>query len=210
MKFHSKVFGWEYTWQEFAQELQGKVELDEAATQSVKSISVPLGLLGEMKVFPNPQRQGTPAQTIAWVEFAPQSSFTVTIHTESWTDHIGKLFGMQDIEIGDERVDERFVIQSNDRLRTIELFQQADLRAILLSFPDMALRILQPNAKLPHGLHVTPNRHALCFKQEKLVHSYDELSDIHRLLKAVLSEIQVTSTASNYRPSFADRFVQRV
>lgn len=60
----------------------------------------------------------------------PNFEFVVT--HQGLIDNIGKLLGMQDIEIGDGAFDKTFVIQTNSRDRFIEIFN-FDMRANLIS-----------------------------------------------------------------------------
>ena len=51
--------------------------------------------------------------------------FRFTIYRESLFSGLGKLFGMQDIEVGDPEFDRAFIVKGNDESRVIHLL--ADL-----------------------------------------------------------------------------------
>jgi hypothetical protein len=57
--------------------------------------------------------------------------FRFTIYRKGFFSDLGKLLGMQDIEVGDPEFDEAFVIQGNDEARVVTLFSDPKVRSLI-------------------------------------------------------------------------------
>ena len=53
------------------------------------------------------------------VEFVSPDSFKLIITQQGFMDNVGKLFGAQDIQIGDRQFDKKFMIKSNDESKAL-------------------------------------------------------------------------------------------
>ena len=60
--------------------------------------------------------------------YVNSEGFRFTIYRKSLFSDLGKLLGMQDIEVGDPEFDEAFIIKGNDEGRVQTLFADARLR----------------------------------------------------------------------------------
>ena len=65
--------------------------------------------------------------------------FRFTIYRKGILSELGKLFGMQDIEIGDPEFDEAFIIKGTDEARVQNLFADAKLRELIRAQPTIQL-----------------------------------------------------------------------
>lgn len=63
------------------------------------------------------------------------------IHPEDWVSEIGKMLGMEDVELGFPRLDKAYIIKTNQPETLKALFADDDLRATLRKFADCDLRI---------------------------------------------------------------------
>lgn len=68
------------------------------------------------------------------VEFFCPDNFKLLITQQGLIDNIGKLFGMQDIQIGEKQFDKKFIIKSNDEAKTLLLLSNS---AITKSLQDI-------------------------------------------------------------------------
>ena len=66
--------------------------------------------------------------------------FRFTIYRKGLFSELGKLLGMQDIEVGDPEFDEAFIIKGNDEARVRELFADPKLRPLILAQPRSGWR----------------------------------------------------------------------
>ncbi len=74
--------------------------------------------------------------------FINPEGFRFRIHHRNIFTGIKKMFGMQDIEIGHEKFDNDFVIQSNNEKKILELLANDRIREILSSEPALEFRIV--------------------------------------------------------------------
>src|SRR6516164_5764021 len=61
--------------------------------------------------------------------------FRFTIYRKGLFSNLGKLLGMQDIEVGDFEFDEAFIIKSNDEERVRALFTDPKIRQMIQDQP---------------------------------------------------------------------------
>lgn len=81
-------------------------------------------------------------EAVAFTSFSAylygRDNFRFAIHSQSFTDELGKFFGMQDLTLGYRNFDEKFIIKSNDEKRMSNLFADMKVRNALLSLPDLS------------------------------------------------------------------------
>lgn len=90
------------------------------------------------------------------VPYVNPDNFRFTIYPRSVFSNLGKIFGMQDIEIGDRDFDEFFIIKSNNAGKVRRLFQMAQLRKMVDSQPQIYLTVKEDErwfgADFPEGV----------------------------------------------------------
>jgi hypothetical protein len=67
--------------------------------------------------------------------------FRFTIYRKGFLSDLGKLLGMQDLEVGDPEFDEAFIVKSNDELKVRDLFARPRLRALVQAQPRIRLEV---------------------------------------------------------------------
>lgn len=71
-------------------------------------------------------------------------------------DGIGRMLGLQDVEVGHRAFDDAFVIKATDESKVRRLFANADLRRLLEAQPDVLLEVRDDEgwfgAKFPDGV----------------------------------------------------------
>src|SRR4029078_2118248 len=67
--------------------------------------------------------------------------FRFTIYRKGFFSDLGKLLGMQDIEVSDPEFDEAFVIKGNDEDRVRDLFANAKIRQMIQDQPKIRLDV---------------------------------------------------------------------
>ena len=67
--------------------------------------------------------------------------FRFTIYRRGFFSDLGKLLGMQDIEVGDPEFDEAFIIKGNDEDRVRVLFSNPKIRQLIQDQPKIRLTV---------------------------------------------------------------------
>ena len=67
--------------------------------------------------------------------------FRFTIYRKNLFSKLGKLLGMQDIEVGDLEFDEAFIIKGNDESKVRDLFANPKIRQMIQDQPEIWLEI---------------------------------------------------------------------
>ena len=65
------------------------------------------------------------------VPYVNSEGFRFTIYRKGFFSDLGKLLGMQDIEVGDPNFDETFIIKGNDETRVRSLFADPKIRSLV-------------------------------------------------------------------------------
>ena len=73
--------------------------------------------------------------------FVNKDQLTFQIYREGFFSSIGKFFGMQDIRIGDEYFDEKFIIKSNSEYKIQKLLNSDQLKELIAKQPRINLKI---------------------------------------------------------------------
>ncbi len=68
-------------------------------------------------------------------------SFRFTIYRKGFFSDLGRLLGMQDVEVGDPDFDEAFVIKGNDEDRVRLLFSDPKIRQMIQDQPQIRLTV---------------------------------------------------------------------
>ncbi len=73
--------------------------------------------------------------------YVNKDGFRFTIYRKSMFSGLGKLLGMQDIEVGYPEFDEAFIIKGNNEDKVRELFTHAPLRQLIQAQPSLRLQV---------------------------------------------------------------------
>lgn len=73
--------------------------------------------------------------------YVNKDGFRFTVYRKSVFSGLGKLLGMQDIEVGYPDFDEAFIIKGNNEDKVRELFTHAPLRQLILAQPRLHLQV---------------------------------------------------------------------
>jgi hypothetical protein len=85
-----------------------------------------------------------------------KDGFRFKLYREGFFSDIGKVFGLQDAEIGNPEFDSAFVVKGNNETQLQALFRNAEIRRRLLADPRPALQVKDDEAwfgpKFPAGV----------------------------------------------------------
>ncbi|HUO08145.1 MAG TPA: DUF3137 domain-containing protein [Phycisphaerae bacterium] len=114
-------------------------------------------------------------------------NFRFTIYPEGLFTQIGRLFGMDDIKIGDPPFDDHFVIKGNDEAKVRMLFNDPTLKSLLLVQPTIYFEV-----KDDEGWFRTPFPQGvdeLCFHRGGIMKDLTELHALFDLFACTLRRL---------------------
>ena len=79
--------------------------------------------------------------TRGYVEFVSKDDFSLFITKQGFIEKFKKLFGSQDIEIGERQFDEKFIVKSNDETKAILYLANTSITKLLVEMKTICLDI---------------------------------------------------------------------
>jgi hypothetical protein len=127
-------------------------------------------------------------------------SFRFTIYRKGLFSDIGKLLGMQDIEIGDPEFDEAFIIKGNDSMKVRTFFSDPKLRELFAAQPQMLLEVKDDERwfgrKFPEGVD------ELSFQVVGVIRDVERLRRLFALFAETLDQLCRIGSAYEQAPGF--------
>lgn len=119
------------------------------------------------------------------------------IYRENFFSTIGKLFGMQDIEVGDPYFDKEFIIKGNSEEQIRKLLKSAQLKGLIRRIPKIHFQVKDTEYKLfqrtfPKGVDM------LYFESMGVIKNKETLKNLFLLFSAILERlVQIDSAYEN-------------
>ncbi len=130
--------------------------------------------------------------------YVNKDGFRFTIHRKSIFTGLGKVLGMQDIEIGEPAFDEAFVLQGTDPARVRALFAHVQLRQLVETQPAIHLCVKDDEgwfgAEFPEGVD------ELCFTVGGVIKDVERLKNLFLLFGATLNYLCQIGSAYEHDP----------
>ena len=145
---------------------------------------------------------GNSSQTYTRIRapYVNRDDFRFKIYRKSIFTGIGKLFGMQDVEVGYPQFDEDFVIQGNDARKLKMMFANPMIREFISAQRRIHLEIKEDDGwfqeKFPEGVN------ELYFQVHGVIKNVDRLHDLYDLFAEVLDHLCEIGTAYEDDPDF--------
>jgi hypothetical protein len=127
--------------------------------------------------------------------------FRFTIYRKSVFSGLGKMLGMQDIEIGDPEFDEAFIIKGNNEPRTQHLFADRALRALIQAQPHIRLEVKDSEGWF--GPKFPDNVDELHFQVVGVITDVERLKSLFDLFAALLEQLCKIGSAYKQEPGVA-------
>lgn len=121
--------------------------------------------------------------------------FYFKIYRKGLFSGLGKLLGMQDINVGYSEFDEDFIIQGNSEERIIQLFSNKKIRELLEMQSSINLEIKDDEGFFAN--HFPSNVDELYFTVAGVIKDIDRLKELYELFAEVLKELCAMGIASN-------------
>ena len=113
--------------------------------------------------------------------------FRFTIYRKGLFSDLGKLLGMQDIEVGDPEFDEAFIIKGNDEGKVCGLFADPKIRQMIQDQPKIRLEVKDSEGwfgpKFPEDVD------ELHFQVVGVIKDVERLKSLFDLFAAVLDQL---------------------
>jgi hypothetical protein len=124
--------------------------------------------------------------------------FRFTIYRRNVFSDVGKLFGMQDIEVGEEAFDRDYIIKSSDESKVRSLFSHPRLRELIRQQPDMHLAVRDDEGwfgpTFPDGVDM------LSYTVAGIIKDVDRLKGLYDLFAETLDDLCRIGSAYESRP----------
>jgi len=135
--------------------------------------------------------------------YVNQDGFRFNIYRKSVFSGLGKLLGMQDIEIGDAFFDEEFIIQGTPEEQVRRLLQNADICQRIQNQPNIHFQVKDDEGwfrkKFPEGVD------ELYFQTYGVIKDQQRLKDLFDLFSVVLDELCRMGSAYTSEPGVSLR-----
>lgn len=130
--------------------------------------------------------------------YVNKDNFTFKIYREGVFSDIGKLFGMQDVEVGYPAFDESFIIKGSDEQKLKELFANEKIRTLIEQQPEIHLEVKDDEgwfgAEFPEGVD------ELYFQVAGVICDIDRLKSLYQLFAEVLEHLCAIGSAYSDDP----------
>ena len=131
--------------------------------------------------------------------FINKDGLHFNIYKEDIASSIGKLFGMQDIIIGDDVFDKNFIIKGNNEEKIKILFNDKRIKELIDEFPDVSFQIRDDDGwfsnKFPEGVN------ELYFLCEGEMKDVQMLKDLFELFSITLERLAQIDSAYEENPN---------
>jgi hypothetical protein len=186
------MFGWEYVWRDFADSKGGEVISDSSKENNpILLMHIPVeGTDAHVTITPYSLKgKGKGVGTSATLHYKPSEHFVFAIRIEKGVDQIGKVMGLQDIQLGDADFDHRFLIQGTDEGKVRNLFADMHLRDLIMQNAVSELKLNVDGSDLPAEHKVPPNRHAVVYSHDHAIDKFDQLEALFHILTSVVHRL---------------------
>ena len=121
-----------------------------------------------------------------------------TVYRKGLFSELGKLLGMQDIEVGDPEFDEAFIVKGTDEARVRELFADPEVRSLVLAQPQVRLKVKDGEGWF--GPAFPEDVDELHFQVVGVIKEVDRLKALFDLFAAVLDRLCRIGSAAEREP----------
>jgi hypothetical protein len=124
--------------------------------------------------------------------------FRFTIYRKGFLSDLGKLLGMQDIEVGDPDFDEAFIIKGTDEFKVRDLFANPKIRQMIQAQPKFRLDVKDSEGWF--GPKFPADVDELHFQVVGVIKDLERLKALFDLFAAVLDELCRIGSAYKREP----------
>ncbi|SCZ10114.1 DUF3137 domain-containing protein [Alkaliphilus peptidifermentans] len=129
--------------------------------------------------------------------FKNNNGFRFKVYSKGIFSDIGKMMGMQDIQIGVDDFDEKYIVKGNDEEKVKALIINKDLRALINGQPKISLEIKDKDGafnKVPEGVDI------IYFNEAGVIKDVERLKQLFLLFANTLDHLCKMGVASEEYP----------
>ena len=130
--------------------------------------------------------------------FVNADGFRFTVYRKSVFTAIGKMLGMQDVEVGYPQFDEDFVIKGNDESKLRRLFANERLRQLIEAQPSIHFTVKDDEGFF--GTHFPQGADELYFVVVGVIKDIDRLKALYELFAETLQTLCEMGSAYDHDP----------
>ncbi|MFK7906380.1 MAG: hypothetical protein AB8B69_14710 [Chitinophagales bacterium] len=132
--------------------------------------------------------------------YVSKHGFQFRIYRHGLFSNVGKLLGMQDIEVGYDAFDDDFIIQGNDPYKVELMFDNESIRELLQDIPKVDLRIQDGSAWFEKRQVIKPvdNLH---FQVMGTIKDIEQLKVLFELFAEMLDQLCEIGAAYDEKPT---------
>jgi len=119
--------------------------------------------------------------------YVNKDGFRFTVYRKTIFSGLGKLLGMQDVEVGYPEFDEAFIIQGNDEAKLRALFANPRIRQLMGMQPDIHMTVKDDEGWF--GTHFPDGVDELYFCLAGVIREVDRLKSLYYLFAEVLNQL---------------------
>jgi len=155
-----------------------------------------------LDLYTEPSGEQSQTYTRMRAPYVNKDGFRFTIYRKGFFSELGKLLGMQDVEIGEPDFDDAFIIKGNDENRLRELFGNQNIRRLIEQQPKIYLAVRDDDggwfkARFPEGVD------ELYFRVPGVVKDIGRLKALYDLFAEVLNHLCHIGSAYEDDPGIA-------
>ena len=124
--------------------------------------------------------------------------FRFTIYRKGIFSALGKLLGMQDIEVGDPDFDEAFIIKGNDESKVVSLFSDTRIRQMIQDQPKIRLDVKDSEGWF--GPTFPEDVDEVRFQIAGVIKDIKRLKALFELFAAILDQLCLIGSAYKQEP----------
>lgn len=121
------------------------------------------------------------------LEFKTPDDLRFRITKHDFINTIGKLFGVQDIEVGDKEFDKMHMIKGNNEIKVQTIFSNQTIKNLLLSHKDILLQLFDEE-----GIFHEPIQEGnamLYYISETLIKDKEQLNALLKLYQTLIDQL---------------------
>ncbi|GFP76314.1 DUF3137 domain-containing protein [Clostridium fungisolvens] len=130
--------------------------------------------------------------------FVNLDNFYFKIYRSGVFSGLGKMFGMEDINVGYPQFDEAFIIKGNNESKVKQLFASDNIRRLIQYQPSISLEIKDDEGYFKS--HFPDGVDELYFNVVGVIKDVERLKELYELFSEVLKELCDIGSASNEKP----------
>jgi hypothetical protein len=165
-------------WRDMANELNGKFIIKQTVSKDLEILILQIPYKQYLIQF----RESDTQPLKISCELEANQKFEFYISYEDTIEKLLKLFGQQDIQVGDEEFDKKYLIQGKDAGIIKDLFTKNEIKSILLSNNVFSYNCIYDKKKKTIQLHCLVSR---------TINSKSELSELFKLFCITIDKMRI-------------------